>query len=72
MAEDAHVTIGPGAGHYLSQRGDTGSGGRRASVSDRHRDGIHAGYPNSLVPPVDTHGCVLMSLRGDVILFIGM
>lgn len=54
--KDAHVTIGPGAGHYLSQRGDTGSGGRRASVSDRHRDGIHAGYPNSLVPPVDTHG----------------
>ena len=54
-AEDAHVTDGPGAGHYLRQTGDTGSGVKR-SVSARHRAGVNAGYPNPLVQPVDTHG----------------
>ena len=53
--EDAHITCTPGAGHYLVQCGDTGSA-RKRSMSARHREGIHAGYPNALVQPVDTLG----------------
>ena len=55
LLEDAHITAGPGAGHYLRKYGDTGAGVKR-SMSARHREGINAGYPNPLVQPVDTHG----------------
>ena len=54
-AEDAHFTCSPGAGYYRRASGDTGSGIKR-SLSARHRDGVHAGYPNPLIQPVDTHG----------------
>lgn len=54
-AEDAHITCSPGAGHYRRVSGDTGCGIKR-SLSARHREGVHAGYPNPLIQPVDTHG----------------
>ena len=66
-SEDAHVTDGPGAGHYFRQEGDTGSGVKR-SVSARHRDGVNAGYPNPLVQPVDTHGNIMQSFLISVYL----
>ena len=53
--EDAHLTCSPGAGHYICTDKDTGEGVKQ-SVSARHKEGIHAGYPNPLVQPVDTHG----------------
>lgn len=53
--EDAHLTCSPGAGHYLCTDKDTGEGVKQ-SISVRHKEGIHAGYPNPLVQPVDTHG----------------
>ncbi|CAI8030026.1 hypothetical protein GBAR_LOCUS17020 [Geodia barretti] len=53
--ENAHITCSPGAGHYRRVSGDVGSATRR-SMSARHRDGVHVGYPNSLIQPVDTLG----------------
>lgn len=53
--EDAHLTCSPGAGHYVRTDKVTGRGVKR-SMSARHKEGIHAGYPNPLVQPVDTHG----------------
>ena len=55
LAENAHITCSPGAGHYRKVSGDVGSATRR-SMSARHRDGVHVGYPNSLIQPVDTLG----------------
>ena len=49
------MTSGPGAGHYYKIYGDTGAGIKRA-VSARHREGVHAGYPNRMIQPVDTLG----------------
>ena len=75
------MTYGPGAGHYYRKDGDTGSGTKRA-VSARHREGLHAGYPNMLVQPVDTLGkkyvmcvyncmcvCVHVLLHGDCLVY---
>ena len=59
--EDAHLTCSPGAGHYVRTDKVTGKGVKR-SMSARHKEGIHAGYPNPLVQPVDTHG------RWDILL----
>lgn len=53
--ENAHITSGPGPGVYQRVYGNTGSATRR-SVSARHREGLHVGYPNSLIQPVDTMG----------------
>lgn len=49
------MTCSPGAGHYLRTDKVTGKGVKR-SMSARHKEGIHAGYPNPLVQPVDTYG----------------
>ena len=53
--ENAHITCSPGAGHYRKISGNIGSGTRR-SMSARHREGLHVGYPNSQIQPVDTLG----------------
>lgn len=53
--ENAHITSGPGPGVYHRVYGDTGSVTKR-SMSARHREGLHVGYPNSLIQPVDTLG----------------
>lgn len=53
--EHAHITCGPGAGHYRREYGNTGSATLR-SMSARHRQGLQVGYPNLLVQPVDTLG----------------
>lgn len=55
FTENAHLTCGPGPGHYRRVCGNTGSATKR-SMSARHREGVHVGYPNSLVQPVDTLG----------------
>lgn len=54
-AENAHLTCTPGSGHYQLIDGNTGAGVEH-STSSRHLEGVHAGYPNPLVQPVDTHG----------------
>ena len=53
--EHAHITCSPGASQYRRVSGDVGSATKR-SMSARHRDGLHVGYPNSLIQPVDTLG----------------
>lgn len=53
--EYAEVTCSPGSGHYYRKDGDTGAGTKRA-VSARHREGLHVGYPNGMIQPVDTLG----------------
>ena len=53
--EYAEITEGPGAGHYCRKDSEVGTGLKR-SLSARHREGIHAGYPNALITPVDTLG----------------
>ena len=53
--EYAEITESPGAGHYRRRDSEVGTGLKR-SLSARHREGIHAGYPNSLIAPVDTLG----------------
>ena len=55
LVEYAEVTESPGAGHYRRRDSEVGSGLKR-SLSARHREGLHAGYPNSLINPVDTLG----------------
>ena len=55
--ENAHITCSPGAGHYCRVNGDVGMGlNAKRSLSARHREGIHVGYPNSLIQPADTLG----------------
>ncbi len=51
--EDAHLTEGPGSGGYNLR---TKPVGPKRTMSARHREGLHAGYPNFLVQPVDTLG----------------
>lgn len=53
--EYAEITESPGAGHYRRRDSEVG-GGLKRSLSARHREGIHVGYPNSLIAPVDTMG----------------
>ena len=53
--EYAEITVSPGAGHYRRRDSEVGCGLKR-SLSARHREGIHAGYPNALIAPVDTLG----------------
>lgn len=53
--EYAEITESPGAGHYRRRDSEVGTGLKR-SLSARHREGIHIGYPNSLIAPVDTMG----------------
>ena len=55
LTEYAEITEGPGAGHYRRRDSEVGTGLKR-SLSARHREGIHAGYPNALIAPVDTLG----------------
>ena len=55
IIEYAEITESPGAGHYRRRDSEVGTGLKR-SLSARHREGIHAGYPNSLIAPVDTLG----------------
>ncbi|XP_064400830.1 uncharacterized protein LOC135346984 [Halichondria panicea] len=51
--KDAHLTEGPGSGGYNLR---TKPVGPKRTMSARHREGLHAGYPNFLVQPVDTLG----------------
>lgn len=51
------MTCSPGAGQYRRVSGDVGMGlNAKRSLSARHREGVHVGYPNSLIQPADTLG----------------
>ncbi len=55
-AEDAHLSDGPGSGGYNVR---TKPAGPKRTLSARHREGLHAGYPNYLVQAVDTLGAYI-------------